>query len=158
MSAPIPSVPSATRSPNRRTGARPTALFMFDRALWANVAPASRAIAISASDRCTPWASSVCSSSAPARASRSTTGIPNRVRQSSSSATSSATWTWRPVPPERAASAHAASVPSDSVNDAWAPTIERASGCAPAATRAPKRRFSVTPAAARSGPSRSVTS
>ena len=38
MSAPMPSVPSATRAPSSRSGARPTPLFMFERGLWAIVA------------------------------------------------------------------------------------------------------------------------
>jgi len=50
-------VPSAARSPNRSTGACPTALFMFDRGLWTSQAPAAVTRAMSCADRCTPCAS-----------------------------------------------------------------------------------------------------
>ncbi len=70
MSAPMPSVPSATRSPRAASGARPTPLFMFDRALWTTVAPAPRTMSISAASRWTPWARSARSSRTPAAASR----------------------------------------------------------------------------------------
>ena len=57
-----------------------------------------------------------------------------------------------------AASQQAASVSSESVKEAWAPTIPRASGSCSRRTRSRKRRFSATPARARSGPSRSEVS
>ena len=96
--------------------------------------------------------------SAPAWANRSTTGLPNRASQSPSSAESSATWTWIPTPASVAASTSAASVSCERVKDACAPTIPRASGRSPPVVAARKRRFSSSPARARSGPSRSVVS
>ena len=61
-------------------------------------------------------------------------------------------------PGSPAASQQAASVSSESVKEACAPTIPRASGRCSRRTRSRKRRFSTTPASARSGPSRSDVS
>ena len=56
MSAPIPSVPSDTRSPSASTSALPTELFMFERVLCAIVVPDSTTMRSSEGERYTQCA------------------------------------------------------------------------------------------------------
>ena len=82
MSAPIPSVPSATRSPSASTSALPTELFMFERVLCAIVVPDSTTMRSSEGERYTQCARRASFVNAPAFASLSATNIPNLASES----------------------------------------------------------------------------
>ena len=134
MSAPIPSVPSATGLWNRAGSAYPTALLRLDIGLWRIVPSRSWS-----SGRCTQWASSQPSFVSP----RSRLGA-------SASSGPSHTWMWTPTPSSSASAAAASSVSSEQVKAAWIPTRPR-----PPADR--NLRFSSSPRLAPSAPCRSVT-
>ena len=129
MSAPMPSVPSATRSPSSAKRRPPHPVVHVRPRVVRDARPR---VAHQLASRARPGARSArgaCGRPARRRsASRSATRTPNRASASRSSAASSAAWTWIPAPVSRARSTHAASVSSESVKEACAPTIPRARG------------------------------
>ena len=157
MSEPIPSVPSASRAPSRATRARPTELFMFERALCATVAFAprdERDLRVVEMDAVGEQRALV---ERAARASRSTTRRRAATRRARRRRPRRRGRAGRRRTRARRRRRRRASR-RESVNDACAPTRPRASGGRSRRTRSRKRRFSASPARARSGPSRSVVS